>query len=79
MQTKRFPTRPLASAGTLWKISKETEDIIYAVDLNHKKERHLNGAVIETFNRPGLLITDAYTALRPPSNARADKDLSGAA
>lgn len=25
--------------GTLWKISKDGEDIIYAVDYNHRKER----------------------------------------
>lgn len=25
--------------GTVWKISKETDEIIYCVDFNHKKER----------------------------------------
>ena len=25
--------------GTIWKITKETEEIVYAVDYNHKKER----------------------------------------
>lgn len=25
--------------GTVWKISKETEDFIYAIDYNHRKER----------------------------------------
>jgi Cft2 family RNA processing exonuclease len=49
--------------GTLWKISKESEDIIYAVDYNHKKERHLNPTVLETLQRPTLLITDARNAL----------------
>eukprot|EP00112_Aurelia_sp_Birch-Aquarium-sp1_P022238 Seg62.8 transcript_id=Seg62.8/GoldUCD/mRNA.D3Y31 product="Cleavage and polyadenylation specificity factor subunit 2" protein_id=Seg62.8/GoldUCD/D3Y31 len=50
--------------GTMWKIMKEgEEDIIYAVDYNHKKEIHLNGAVLETLSRPSLLITDAFTAL----------------
>jgi len=30
--------------GTIWKIVKDgEEDIVYAVDYNHKKERHLNG------------------------------------
>lgn len=49
--------------GTIWKIAKEGEDdIIYAVDYNHKKERHLNGCVMESLNRPSLLITDAYNA-----------------
>ena len=36
------------SGGTLWKIVKDgEEDIVYAVDYNHKKERHLNGCDIE--------------------------------
>jgi hypothetical protein len=25
--------------GTVWKITKDGEDVIYAVDLNHRKER----------------------------------------
>ena len=28
------------------------EDIVYAVDYNHKKERHLNGCDIEHIKRP---------------------------
>ena len=43
---------PLAAGhmigGTIWKIVKDgEEDIVYAVDYNHKKERHLNGCDIE--------------------------------
>lgn len=50
--------------GTIWKIVKDNEeDIIYAVDYNHKKERHLNGCVLDTITRPSLLITDAHNAL----------------
>ncbi|XP_041353692.1 cleavage and polyadenylation specificity factor subunit 2-like [Gigantopelta aegis] len=49
--------------GTIWKIVKDgEEEIIYAVDYNHKKERHLNGCVLEMFNRPSLMITDAFNA-----------------
>ncbi|XP_033637127.1 cleavage and polyadenylation specificity factor subunit 2-like [Asterias rubens] len=49
--------------GTLWKIVKDgEEEIIYGIDYNHKKERHLNGCVLETINRPSLLITDAFNA-----------------
>ena len=49
--------------GTLWKILKDDEeDIVYAVDFNHKKERHLNGAVFGNITRPSLLITDSYNA-----------------
>lgn len=49
--------------GTIWKIVKiGEEDIIYAVDFNHKKERHLNGCELERLQRPSLLITDAFNA-----------------
>lgn len=48
--------------GTIWKIKKETEDIIYAVDYNHKKERHLENSSLKSFDvRPTVLITDAST------------------
>ena len=47
----------------MWKILKDDEeDIVYAVDYNHKKERHLNGATFDAITRPCLLITDAYNA-----------------
>lgn len=49
--------------GTIWRIVKDgEEDIIYGIDYNHKKERHLNGCMLETIHRPSLLITDAYNA-----------------
>ncbi|KAJ7523061.1 hypothetical protein O6H91_18G035900 [Diphasiastrum complanatum] len=60
--------------GTIWKITKDTEDIIYAVDFNHRKERHLNGTVLEMFIRPAVLITDAYNALNSqPSRRQRDQ------
>lgn len=49
--------------GTVWKITKDGEDVIYAVDFNHRKERHLNGTALESFVRPAVLVTDAYNAL----------------
>lgn len=49
--------------GTIWKIMKVgEEDIIYANDFNHKKERHLNGCELEKLQRPSLFIVDAYNA-----------------
>ncbi|KAI8820645.1 beta-lactamase-like protein [Fimicolochytrium jonesii] len=51
--------------GTIWKIKKDTDDIVYAVDYNHKKDRHLNGTVMmttEALARPSILIADAYNA-----------------
>ncbi|XP_033106073.1 cleavage and polyadenylation specificity factor subunit 2-like [Anneissia japonica] len=57
--------------GTIWKIVKDgEEEIIYAVDYNHKKERHLNGCVLETISRPSLLITDAYNAMYQQTKRR---------
>lgn len=57
--------------GTIWKIVKDNEeDIVYAVDYNHKKERHLGGCVLDTLTRPSLLITDAYNALNHQSRMR---------
>ncbi|KAK9665499.1 hypothetical protein RND81_14G115600 [Saponaria officinalis] len=58
--------------GTVWKITKDGEDVIYGVDFNHRKERHLNGTVLESFVRPAVLITDAYNALnnQPPRRQR---------
>ena len=44
--------------GAVWRISLDGEDIVYAVDYNHRKERHLNGTALEaTFSRPAVLIT----------------------
>lgn len=56
--------------GTIWKIrSPSAGTILYAVDLNHLRERHLDGTILlrgpsagsafETLARPDLLITDA--------------------
>ena len=63
--------------GTVWKIVKDgEEDIIYAVDYNHKKERHLNGCELEKIQRPSLLITDAYNALyQQPRRRNRDETL----
>ena len=48
----------------MWKVVKMgEEDIVYAVDFNHKKERHLNGCELEKLARPSLLITDAFNSM----------------
>ena len=58
--------------GTVWKITKDGEDVIYAVDFNHRKEKHLNGIILESFVRPAVMITDAYNTLnnQPPKQQR---------
>lgn len=71
--------------GTIWKIRSPTSGtILYAVDLNHTRERHLDGTMIlrpssggvgvfEPLARPDLLITDAERAL-VVSSRRKDRD-----
>ncbi|KDQ20588.1 hypothetical protein BOTBODRAFT_100390 [Botryobasidium botryosum FD-172 SS1] len=68
--------------GTLWKIrSPSSGTILYAVNLNHMKERHLDGTVLiksgggvfEPLARPDLLITDAERAM-VVSPRRKDRD-----
>lgn len=58
---------PLAAGhmigGTIWKVVKDgEEEIVYAIDYNHKKERHLNGCVLDSIQRPYVLITDTFNA-----------------
>ncbi|XP_033241874.1 probable cleavage and polyadenylation specificity factor subunit 2 [Drosophila pseudoobscura] len=58
--------------GTIWKIVKVgEEDIVYATDFNHKKERHLSGCELDRLQRPSLLITDAYNAQYQQARRRA--------
>ena len=54
-----FPPCPSTAPSA---VTKDSEDIVYAVDYNHTRERHLDGTVLETLLRPSLLITDAYNA-----------------
>ncbi|TFK22351.1 hypothetical protein FA15DRAFT_671650 [Coprinopsis marcescibilis] len=70
--------------GTIWKIrSPSSGTILYAVNLNHMRERHLDGTVLmmrpgggggfESLVRPDLLITDAERAAVITSR-RKDRD-----
>uniref|UniRef100_A0A7S3EJW3 Cleavage and polyadenylation specificity factor subunit 2 n=1 Tax=Rhodosorus marinus TaxID=101924 RepID=A0A7S3EJW3_9RHOD len=55
--------------GTVWKVKKETEEmkdteeVIYAVDVNHRKERHLNPSALLSISRPSHLILGASQSL----------------
>ncbi|KNC76101.1 hypothetical protein SARC_11387 [Sphaeroforma arctica JP610] len=60
--------------GTIWKITKDQEDYVYAVDYNHKKERHLNGCELFHITRPSLLITDSNNALITQAATRKDTE-----
>lgn len=69
--------------GTIWKIrSPVVGTIVYAVNMNHMRERHLDGtvlisgaggAVFESLARPDLLITDADRA-NTIGSRRKDRD-----
>jgi cleavage and polyadenylation specificity factor subunit 2 len=54
-----FNQYPLNDSGAIWMIKRESDEIVYAVDYNHKSERHLNPSLLETISKPTLLITDA--------------------
>ncbi|KAI9033149.1 beta-lactamase-like protein [Hyaloraphidium curvatum] len=52
--------------GTVWKIKKDTDEIVYAVNYNHSKERLLNASdlntpngILEALLKPSLMITDS--------------------
>ncbi|GBP51084.1 Probable cleavage and polyadenylation specificity factor subunit 2 [Eumeta japonica] len=62
--------------GTIWRITATgEEDIVYAPDFNHKKERHLNGCEIEKLLRPSLLLLGAMNAdyVQPRRRLRDEK------
>ncbi|KAE9410142.1 cleavage and polyadenylation specificity factor subunit [Gymnopus androsaceus JB14] len=69
--------------GTIWKIrSPSSGTIMYCVDFNHMKERHLDGTVLlrsggifEPLARPDLLITSADRA-SVISSRRKDRDVA---
>uniref|UniRef100_A0A6A7G3W9 Cleavage and polyadenylation specificity factor subunit 2 n=2 Tax=Hirondellea gigas TaxID=1518452 RepID=A0A6A7G3W9_9CRUS len=62
--------------GTVWRISKETEEIVYAVDFNHKRERHLDGATLEALRRPAVLIGDCLNVRNThPLRTKRDEQL----
>jgi cleavage and polyadenylation specificity factor subunit 2 len=62
--------------GALWRVRKHTEEIFYAVDFNHKREAHLDGAALELVQRPALLIADTKGALEVhPARRQRDSEL----
>ena len=72
--------RPVAAGhmigGALWHITKDTDNVVYAVDYNHVRESLLNGCALHSFSRPGLLITSARNALGThPTRRERDREL----
>ncbi|KAI6173353.1 Cleavage and polyadenylation specificity factor subunit 2 [Aphelenchoides besseyi] len=63
--------------GAIWRITKMgEEEIVYAVDFNHRKERHLNGCAFDSISRPNLFITDAFSANQQKRKTRDELLLS---
>ncbi|KAA8499184.1 Cleavage and polyadenylation specificity factor subunit 2 [Porphyridium purpureum] len=49
--------------ATVWKIKKDTEEVILATDFNHRKEKHLNATALTTLVRPSHLVIGASQML----------------
>jgi len=45
--------------ATVWKVKKHTDELLYAVDFNHRKEKHLNASALGHLQRPSHLILGA--------------------
>ena len=52
--------------GCVWRILRDSEVLLYAVDYLHQKERHLDSGVLEAFTRPSLLLMDCATLSASP-------------
>ncbi|ODQ68559.1 hypothetical protein NADFUDRAFT_7619, partial [Nadsonia fulvescens var. elongata DSM 6958] len=54
--------------GTIWRLQKDQENVVYAVDWNHSKDSHLNGAAFlaanatNTLHRPTVLVCGTKTS-----------------
>ncbi len=57
--------------GSIWRITSAVgEDVVYAVDYNHRKELHLNSTALSNlFSRPALMIAEADRSVQVPSSA----------
>lgn len=58
--------------GAIWKFQKESEEIVYCVDVNHRRERLLNGCAStpQLITKPSHLIVGASGVLTAPSQKK---------
>ena len=61
--------------ATVWKVHKDSEDVLYAIDYNHRKEKHLNGTTLESLKRPSVLITDSLSVTREVQSKTRDDEI----
>lgn len=59
--------------GTIWHIAKATASIVYAVHINHRKDRHLSPTTLANFSRPSHLLLSATNALAQASAGGEDQ------
>lgn len=59
--------------GTIWQIAKATASIVYAVHINHRKDRHLSPTTLANFSRPSHLLLSATNALAQASAGGEDQ------
>lgn len=48
--------------GAVWSIQKDADHIVYALDLNHRREHHLDPTTLRSFPRPSHLVLGAAGA-----------------
>lgn len=57
--------------GTIWRIQHDQESVLYAVDWNHAKDSHLNGAflqagkLVDALSRPSVMICGSKISNNP--------------
>ncbi|KAF5093197.1 hypothetical protein D0Z03_002514 [Geotrichum reessii] len=68
--------------GTLWKIQRDQESILYAVDWNHSRDSHLNGAflqsngkILDALSKPSIMICGSKVSERPATLKRRKENL----
>lgn len=68
--------------GTLWKIQRDQESILYAVDWNHSRDSHLNGAflqsngkILDALTKPSIMICGSKVSERPSTLKRRKENL----
>jgi len=64
--------------GGMWRIKREPEDILYAVDFNHKRELHLDGAhdslSFSGLQKPTVMITDGFNISTHPRSHQRERE-----
>ncbi len=60
--------------GCVWRIKIGMDEIVYCSHYNHTNERHLQKGLLQTLQRPMLLICGASNALTEHRDKRADRD-----